>query len=58
MRLRRVTIFPGHLSMGGSPRWAYCRTSGGSRKSFAGIGLDPFHHIRGVESGYFSSPII
>ena len=56
MRLRRTTISPGHLSMGGSPRWAYCRTSGGSRKSFTGIGLGPSYHIRGGEANQFGSP--
>ena len=29
-----------------------------SEKSRHEIGLDPFHHMRGVESGYFSIPII
>ena len=27
-------------------------------ENLAGISLDPFHHRRGVESGYFSIPII
>ena len=44
--------------IGGSPRCANCTSSGGSRKNLAGISLDPFCHMRGVESGYFSIPII
>ena len=52
-----VTIYPGHLLMGGSPRWAYCRTSGRSRKSFAGIGLDPFYQIRGGEAVQFEDTV-
>ena len=53
MRLRRVMTCPGHLLMGGSPRWAYCRISGGSRKSFAGIGLDPSCQMKREEAVRF-----
>ena len=52
IRSSRVMTRPGHSSIGGSPRWAYCAISGGSlsryqslrasRRRFLGAGTNPW----------------